>query len=144
MSARGYIGLGTKLEYSDDDGTTWVEIARITEIPELSFGDVDQVDVTGYDTPTRVRESIAGMADAADLEITGIFTADDSQMDLEELHGTGAVVEWRATLAEDIAQVTFDAYVSDFSINPQLEDRIEFSATLQTTGRPEIVAPAPE
>lgn len=143
MVERGYIGLGTKLEYSEDDGTTWEEIARLTEIGEISFGETDQVDVTGYDTPTRVRESIAGMADAAEIDITGIFTADESHEKMEELQGTGAVIEWRVTLPDDIAQITFDAYVASFNVTPQLEDRIEFSSSLQVSGRPEMTVPAP-
>ena len=141
---RGYIGLGTKLEYTDDpegDPVEWNEIARLTEIGEIEFGEVDEVDVTGYDTPTRTRETIAGLADAAELDITGVFTADESQAKLEELHGDGTVKTWKVTLPDDIATIEFDAYVANFNITPQLEDRIEFNATLQISGRPELEIP---
>lgn len=140
---RGYIGLGTTLEYSDDDGTTWTEVARLSEIGEIGFGEVDQVEVTGYDSTNRTREYIAGLADPPELEVTGVFTADESHEAVAGFHESGAVIQWRATLPDDVAQITFDAYVANFSVTPQLEDRIEFMATLQASGRPTLTVPAP-
>ena len=144
VEARGYIGLGTTLAYTEDptaEPVVWNEIARLSEIGEIGFGESDEVDVTGYDTPTRTRESIAGMADAAELDVTGIFTADESHASLEGLHESGEVKHWQVVLPEGIAEIEFDAYVSSFEINPQLEDRIEFTATLQISGRPEMTIP---
>lgn len=145
VEARGYIGLGTTLAYTDDpeeEPVVWNEVARITEIPEIGFGETDQVDVTGYDTPSRTRESISGMGDPPSLDITGVFTADESQQELETMHKDGTVKRWQAVLPNDLAEIEFDAYVAEFSLNPQLDDRIEFSATLQLSGRPEMTVPS--
>src|SRR5690625_3730698 len=115
---RGYIGLGTTLEYDYGDG--YEEDARLSEIGEIPLtGDADDVEVTGYDTPTRVREYIKGMEDPGDIEMTGIFTADDSQLGILESDG---VHDWRITLPNDLGAYIIPAYAHNFVLNPQLED----------------------
>lgn len=135
---RGYIGLGTKLAYSEDGGTTWNDIARIAEIGELVFGEADKVDVTGYDTPTRVREFIKGLEEPGEIELTGIWTAHESQLAIMELDD---VIQWKVTLPNNLGEITLDGYMTGFSINPQREDRIEWSATLVVSGKPVLTIP---
>lgn len=135
---RGYIGLGTKLAYSEDGGTTWKEVARIAEIGELVFGEADKVDVTGYDTPTRVREYIKGLEEPGEIELTGIWTAHESQLAIMELDD---VIQWKVTLPNNLGEIELDGYMTGFSINPQIEDRIEWSATLVISGKPRLTIP---
>ena len=135
---RGYIGLGTKLAYSEDGGTTWKEVARIAEIGELVFGEADKVDVTGYDTPTRVREYIKGLEEPGEIELTGIWTAHESQLAIMELDD---VNQWKVTLPNNLGEIELDGYMTGFSINPQREDRIEWSATLVISGKPTLTIP---
>jgi len=135
---RGYIGLGTKLAYSEDDGATWNEVARIAEIGELVFGEADKVDVTGYDTPTRVREYIKGLEEPGEIELTGIWTAHESQLAIMELDD---VIPWKITLPHNLGEIKLDGYMTGFSINPQIEDRIEWSATLVISGKPRLTIP---
>lgn len=128
---RGFIGLGTTLEY-DYDGE-YVALARVSEIGEIPLqGDADDVEVTGYDTPSRVREYIKGMEDPGDMEITGIFTADESQLGVME---SDDVHDWRITLPNDLGAYIIPAYAHGFTINPQIDDRIEFSFTLRIAGQ---------
>ena len=127
---RGYIGLGTTLEYDYGDG--YVELARISEIGEIPLqGDADDVEVTGYDTPTRVREYIKGLEDPGDMEITGIWTAHESQLGVMT---SNDVHDWRLTLPNDLGTYIIPGYVHGFTLNPQLDDRIEFSFTLRVAG----------
>src|SRR5690606_40563522 len=102
---RGYIGLGTTLAYSEDGGTTWKEVARIAEIGELVFGEADKVDVTGYDTPTRVREFIKGLEEPGEIELTGIWTAHESQLAIMELDD---VNQWKVTLPNNLGEIELD------------------------------------
>lgn len=128
---RGYIGLGTKLEYNYGEG--YVELARITEIGEIPLqGDADDVEVTGYDTPTRVREYIKGMEDPGSIDITGVWTAADSQLGVME---SDEVHDWRITLPDSLGTYIIPAYVHGFTLNPQLDDRIEFSFTMRVSGQ---------
>lgn len=128
---RGYIGLGTTLEYDYGDG--YVELARITEIGDIPLqGDADDVEVTGYDTPSRVREYIKGMEDPGDMDITGVWTADPSQTGVM---ASEDVNDWRITLPNDLGAYIIPGYVHGFSLNPQLDDRIEFSFTLRVAGQ---------
>lgn len=130
-SQRGYIGLGTKLEY--DYGNGYAELARVSEIGEIPLqGDADDVEVTGYDTPSRVREYIKGMEDPGSIDITGIWTADETQlgvMNSDDVHN------WRITLPNDLGAYIIPAYAHGFMLNPQLDDRIEFSFTLRVAGQ---------
>lgn len=135
---RGYIGLGTTLAYSENGGTTWKEVARIAEIGELVFGEADKVDVTGYDTPTRVREFIKGLEEPGEIEITGIWTAHESQLAIMELDD---VIQWKVTLPNNLGEIELDGYMTGFSINPQIEDRIEWSSTLVISGKPTLTIP---
>lgn len=128
---RGYIGLGTTLEY--DYGSGYEEVARLSEIGEIPLqGDADDVEVTGYDTPSRVREYIKGMEDPGDIDITGIFTGDESQLGILE---SDDVSDWRLTLPNGLGSYIIPGYAHNFMLNPQLEDRIEFSFTLRVAGQ---------
>lgn len=136
-TARGYIGIGTKLEYSTDSGSTWVAVARLTEIGDIPVGgEADDVEVTGYDTTGGFREKIKGLKDAGELDLTGVWTAHASQQAIMEQDD---VIGWRITLPNSLGVWTADGYINDFSINPQLDDRIEWSGTLVISGAPALV-----
>lgn len=139
VEQRGYIGLGTTLEYSEDGGMTWTAIARVTEIGDLSFGEADKVEVTGYDTPGRVREYIKGMEEAADIGITGIWTAHPSQQAIMHLDD---VIQWRVTLPHNLGVWEADGYMTGFAINPNIDDRIEWTSTLVVSGTPTLTVGA--
>lgn len=133
---RGHIGVGTKLEYSTNDGGSFTEVARLTEIGDINFGSANEVDVTGYDTTGRVREKIAGFEDAGSLDITGVWIAHESQVALVNNPDLKEVNTWRATLPHSLGVVDFDAYLTGVTITSQLDDRIEFSAELVFSGKP--------
>lgn len=141
---RGYIGLTTELAYSEDDGTTFTPIMRLSEIGDFSFGEADEVDVTGYDTVGNTREKIKGLADAGEVEVTGIWTGDDSQLFLLT---SNDVLPWKMTLptnpttGQPIGEIEFNGYVNAPRVTPQLDDRIEFGATIVISGEPTMTIP---
>ena len=129
------IGHGTILERSTDGGTNYDPIASLSEIGELG-GDVDDVDVTTLDTPEPVRAYVRGLAEPGELGIVGVWTADPSQFALHEAVFAGLTDPeyFRVTLPGGRGEAEFRGYIGGFRINPQLEDRIEFTARIKITG----------
>lgn len=132
---RGRIGHGTKLEYKQGVGQ-YTEVARLTDIGGLGFGEAEEVDVTGYDSPSRYREYITGLIDTDETTITGVWTAHDSQKNLPTMQEQ--VVEWRVTLPGDLGVYTCEGFIRTFELSPPVDDRIEFTATIRWTGKPDL------
>lgn len=130
------IGQGTLLAVSADGGTVWTSIARIETIGEFNMGEADDIEITSHDATGGFREYIAGLADAGELEFSGIWIADATQRSLSGLRGL--LRDWRVTLPGGLGAWRSRGYVKTFNINPQREDRIEFSVTLKLTGVPTI------
>lgn len=124
------IGLATTLGYSTGGGYT--NIARLLSIGDVSLGDVDDIPFVCYDSADGFREHLAGIMDAGEFEITGVWTADASQTGLNALRGV--TCDWRITLPEALGVLDFEAYLSGPKIKPNLTDKIEFSATVRVTG----------
>ncbi|MBT9156821.1 MAG: hypothetical protein DDT37_01812 [Firmicutes bacterium] len=134
MSER--IGHGTLLAVSADAGATWSSVARVETIGEFSMGEVDDVEVTTHDAPDRFKRYIAGLADAGELEFSGVWVADATQRSLAGL--STLMRDWRITLPGGLGVWRVVGYLKNFSINPQREDRIEFSASLKLSGAPTL------
>ncbi len=130
------IGHGTLLAVSADAGATWSNIARIETIGEFGMGAVDDVEVTTHDVADRFKRYIAGLADVGELEFSGIWIADATQRSLAGL--TALTRDWRVTLPGGLGVWRAVGYLKNFSINPQREDRIEFSASLKISGAPTL------
>ncbi|MBT9134785.1 MAG: hypothetical protein DDT38_01527 [Firmicutes bacterium] len=130
------IGHGTLLAVSADAGATWSNIARIETIGEFGMGEVEDVEVTTHDNVDRFKRYIAGLADAGELEFSGIWVADATQRSLAGL--SALMREWRITLPGGLGVWRAAGYLKNFSINPQREDRIEFSASLKLSGAPTL------
>lgn len=131
------IGQGTLLQVGDGGTPTeaFTTIARLSEIGELG-GDVDDIDITNHDTAFPVREYIRGLAEPGEMSITGIWIADATQFDLFEKVFAGLVPNenYRLVLPDDMGVAEFAGYVGGFRLNPQLEDRIEFTGRIKMSG----------
>lgn len=134
MSER--IGQGSLLAVSSDGGTTWTNIARIETIGEFSTGEFDDVEVTTHDSASGFKEYIAGLADAGELEFTGVWIAEATQRSLIGLRGL--MRDWRVTVPGGLGIWRCRGYAKNIQVNPQREDRVEFSATLKLSGVPTI------
>ncbi|MBT9134599.1 MAG: hypothetical protein DDT38_01338 [Firmicutes bacterium] len=134
MSER--IGHGTLLAVSADAGATWSNIARIETIGEFGTGEVEDVEVTTHDAAGGFKTYIAGLADAGELEFSGVWIADATQRSLAGLRAL--MRDWRITLPGGLGIWRVTGYLKNFSINPQREDRIEFSASLKLSGAPTL------
>ncbi|HSW64947.1 MAG TPA: phage tail tube protein [Dissulfurispiraceae bacterium] len=130
------IGQGTLLAVSADGGTVWTSIARIETIGEFGIGEVDDVEVTTHDTAGGFKTFIAGLADGGEVEFSGVWIADATQRSLSGLRGL--LRDWRVTLPGGLGIWRSQGYVKTLTINPQREDRIEFSVTIKLSGAPTL------
>lgn len=131
------VGHGTLLQVGNGDGPpeTFTTIARLTEIGEFG-GDVDDVDITNHDNAEAVREYVRGLAEPGEVNFTGIWIADATQFDIHNKSFEGIVPNenYRVVLPDDMGIAEFSGYVGGFRINPQMEDRIEFSGRIKISG----------
>lgn len=136
------IGYGTQLRYSTD-GVTYTTIARVTELGEFSFGEFDDVEITALDSPDRYREYMRGLGDGGEIEFTAIWTADPSQRDLiDRLLAAPSTLDYiQIVLPNGLGTFSCRGYIKASSINPQLDDRIEFSGTIKVSGKPQFTVP---
>jgi len=130
------IGHGTILAFSSDGGSTWTNVARVDTIGEFSVGETDSIEITTHDTPGNFRQFIAGLADAGELEFSGVWTADATQRSLAGLRGV--MRDWRVTLPGGLGTWRALGFLTTLSVNPQREERIEFSCTLKLSGAPTL------
>lgn len=130
------IGQGTLLAVSADGGGSWANIARLNTIGEFTLGEVDDVETTSHDTAGGAKSYIAGLADAGEVEFSGVWIADASQRNLAGLRGLTR--DWRITLPAGLGTWRGVGYLRVLSINPQREGLIEFSCTLRISGQPTL------
>lgn len=128
------IGQGTLLATSADAGATWTTVARLETIGEFSMGEYDDVEITTHDSPGGFKEYIAGLADAGELELSGIWIADATQRGL--VLARGVTRDWRVILPGGLGTWRGRGYIKSLSVNPQREDAIVFSASLKISGAP--------
>lgn len=133
------IGLGTELQVGDGGSPeTFAPIARLTSIGEISM-DADDVDVTAYDSPDGFREYIRGLVDAGEIPFTGIWTADATQQAAftDILGGPGqANKNYKVVFPGSLGEFACSGYIKSVGLNPQLDNRIEFSGTIKVSGKP--------
>lgn len=129
------IGQGALLQVETGVPGVFATIASISEIGELG-GDVDDVDITTHDTASPVREYTRGLAEPGEIAFTGVWTADPTQFSLFDKVFAGLVPNenYQVVLPDDMGIAAFAGYVGGFKINPQLEDRIEFTGRIKMSG----------
>ena len=139
------VGHGTLLQVGQGDGPpeTFTTVARLTEIGEFG-GDVDDVDITNHDNAEAVREYIRGLAEPGEISFTGIWTADETQFDVfsDTFEGIVPNKNFRLVLPAGMGIFESEGYIGGFRLNPQMEDRIEFSGRIKLSGTPTFVLPS--
>lgn len=139
------IGQGTTLEHSTD-GVTFTAIATLTEIGAFGLGEADDIDVTNHDSPDGYREFTRGLVDAGDISFSGQWNAAASQQLPMTGSNTGITTGPTSTL--DYFRIVLPAslgtwegrgYWKSFTVNPQMDDLLEFSGSIKVSGKPTFV-----
>lgn len=137
------IGHGSLLQVETVTPGTFETIARLSEIGELG-GDVDDIDITSHDTSAPVREYTRGLAEPGEISFTGIWIGDETQFALHAKVFAGLIPNenYRLVLPDGMGVADFAGYVGGFRLNPQMEDRIEFTGRIKMSGPWTLVLPS--
>jgi predicted secreted protein len=139
-----YKGKGTKLQYSTDSGTTFVDVAQILDVsPPSESG--NSIDVTTHDSPGNHSEFVAGLRDGGEVALSIAFDPEDtaSHAKLKELFDSGEVLPWRVVFpSANSAHMQFDGFVNSFSGETPQDDKITADCSLKVTGKP-VLTPNP-
>lgn len=131
------IGHGTLLQVGDGATPTenFTTIARLTEVGEFG-GDADDIEITSHDAAEAVREYVRGLAEPGEVSFTGIWIAHATQFNAyaEVYSGLGPNENYKIILPNSMGVATFSGYFKAFRLNPQMEDRIEFSGAIKISG----------
>lgn len=124
---------GTTLKFTPAGGAQ-ATVGKLTSIGEIA-PDSEAVDVTTLDSAGGYRESMQGLRDAGELELTGFYTSGDAgQRALRAAYDTGAAgaVEIGFT---DGSRCAFNAYVKSYSVgSAEVDGAVGFGAVLRITG----------
>lgn len=135
------IGYGTEFHISRDSGSSWLAIAKVTDITPPS-DTIDVVDVTHMGSPDRRREFIPGLTDPGSMSLELIFEPGSAtDLLLREIRSSGETVKCRITFASGPAYV-FDGWLETYEGAVPLEDRMSATVSFKVTGEVEYVAAA--
>lgn len=106
-------------------------IGGLTDVG-ISGTEVSFIDTTTHDSTGGYREFVGGLKDGGTLELTGKYDiADTGQVYLRANPGVSAACV--VTFSDD-STATFTAIVGGYATSNQLDDAVEFTASLKITG----------
>jgi len=146
-------GFGSKVQYSTDDGTTWIDVAQTRDV-SFTGSEVGVVDVVHNDLANATKGKRPGMMDPQSQELPIVYDKAQAAA-LTTLKASRAINKWRvlvpdgpngvADLAEDPpvgSKWAFDGFVTGLEYESETEDGLwEGSLTLQVSGN-ETFTPA--
>jgi predicted secreted protein len=117
--------------------TVLTPIAELTTITGLEVT-ADEIDVTSHESADGFREYVGGLRDAGSVSIEGNFIGDASQEALLTLLKSGDISDMTIVFPDSTATWTFKGFVTAFSTDAPMEDKLSFSATIKVTGVPTL------
>ena len=127
------ISQGTTLRFTPSGGTA-ATVGRLSSIGEIA-PEAEALDVTTLDAPGGFRQSIQGLKNPGEVEVTGFHDpADGGQAALRAAFFSGGVGRAEVTFP-DGDTAAFDCWVKRCAIgSAEVDAAIGFSATLALTG----------
>lgn len=132
----GIDAFGTKWSFSTDGGTTFTDVADVTNIEVLNIK-ADTTDVSSHDSTGQWREFIGGMKDAGDLSMEVNYDP--------AIHGTifshigGDPIKHKITLVDTGAHVVaFDGIITGLKVGAPFDDKMNGTVTIKVSGAPTI------
>ena len=134
------------LKWDPAGGTAYSAVGQVKDTSiSISRGTVD---VTDHDSASGYREYLPGVADAGDLSFTIGFDPTDADHiqgagtglmgDLEQDGCTMAAWEWQLNSCSGTHKLTFDGFVSGFTITAPVEGENTADVTVKVTGKPSL------
>jgi hypothetical protein len=137
--------LAYDIRYSIDDGAGTFE--ELAEVFNVGFPNIqtEEVDVTHYQSPDRVREFIQGLADGGEIPIEiNWVPGSDTDVTIRTLRSSGAVRSHRITTPNGVTW-TFPGFIKGFEPSGNLGGKLAATVTVRVSGAPvyaAAVAPA--
>jgi len=138
-----YDGFGTKIEYSDDDGTTWTPVGCIRDAIEVGPVEVEDIDITCHSTTDNFRKYAPGLVEPGEVTFDVLRAPGDT--DDEALYSIfGQELLWKITYTNNTTE-EFSGYVKSKGSNIPMGDgpmltnitiKINGKITMTTPGTP--------
>lgn len=132
----GIGAFGTKWSFSTDGGTTFTDVAEVTNIDLLNIK-ADIIDTSSNDSPNGYREKLGGLKDGGSLSMAINYDP--------ALHGTilanvgGKPIKHKVTLTDAGPHiVAFDAIINTLQAKAPFDGKLEATVTLEVSGEPTI------
>lgn len=102
----------------------------------------DSIDVTDLGNTDGYRESLPGFKDGGEVTVSGFLDGEDEgQEECLTLMNSGEVVPCEIVFPAKIGKTwSFNAGVTKYATNADLEDAVAFEATLKVSGKPTLAA----
>lgn len=127
------IGYGTYFHISEDNESTWTEIAEVFDITPPN-DTVDEIDATHMQSPNRTREFIPGLIDPGEASFEMNFVpGSPSDLKVAALKVAGTRVKCRVTFPNSVKWV-FSAWVSAYEPAVPTDDKMTATVTWRVTG----------
>ena len=133
MTTIFYPGYGSKLEIMSSPPV------RVAQIRKFNWPGMkaDYEDITTLDSPTDCKEYAKLLRDSGEMPFDGVFDPAHASMktlwDKLKQSGNASITAFRVTLT-DGSTMTFNAFVSLFSVGVEVSKVIPFTSTLKITG----------
>ena len=125
--------LGATVEFSLDGGSTYQELDNVKEVSGLSLGTYSTVDITTLDNPDDFKRYVTGLADGAEISITGLWSGSTQQQALAGAVGQAA--KFRLSLGT--MQFEADVLILNFEITDvTVEGVLGFSCSMKINAKP--------
>lgn len=127
------IGYGSFFHVSQDDGTTWIEIAEVFDITPPS-STVDQIDATHMQSPNRNREFISGLSDPGSASFEMNFVpGSPSDILIQSIRASGEQVQCRITFPNGVTW-EFTGQIESYEPAIPTDDKMTASVSFKVSG----------
>ena len=129
------IGVTAKLEYSTDEGTTYIQVPNCKSVsfPAMS---VTSVETTHLGITDYAKTYIPGMTDAGNVSFEAEFTS-DTYTALSSILRTEDKWQISSPSGESIV-VSCDGFLMSMSTSMAGEEEVMISGEVKMTGKPEV------
>lgn len=127
------IGYGSLFAVSQDGGTTWTDLAEVTEItpPSATF---DVVEATHMQSPDSTKEFILGLNDPGEASLTlNHIPGSATDLKIQEIRAARLRVMCRLTWPNGVIW-TFSGLLTNYAPTDPLADRLTATVTFKVTG----------
>lgn len=137
VASKASLGYGTTFATGTGSPITYTVMA---EIASISFADytISEIDVTHLLSPNTTEEAIAGMLKLGNIEMTGNFIGDTTQMNVDTLAIARTTFPWQIVApmtGTKILTITGTGFITKKETGPfEPNKKVDFKVSIRATG----------